>query len=143
MRFLPIYAVAAAFSLTACNRLLPRPVDTGAAPAAAPAPTPAPAAQPSPPPRKPHAPPAPTPIVLTGLTRTETASMLGEPAARTERNPGETWVYRAPGCEVEVLFLLDLQRNDYFAVDSHVTAGGASPEGEQTCLHRIKRDHDK
>ena len=81
--------------------------------------------------------------MLAGLTRTQTAALLGEPATRTDRNPGEAWLYRAPGCEIEVLFLLDLQRNDYFAVDSRVTAGTNSPDGEQACLHRIKHDHDK
>ena len=105
-----------------------------------------------PPPRKPRpavrrvtpATPPPSsdaPIMLVGLSRKELATTLGEPAERIDRNPGQAWVYRASPCAVEVLFLLDVVRNDLFSIDRKVTGTDGTPRGEQQCLQRIKSAH--
>ncbi len=137
----------AAFGLASCQtpkHVPPPPVQQVTAP---PEPAPPPAMKPPPPKPKPKpatAPPATTPttpIVVAGLSRGELTRTLGEPAQRTERNPGQAWVYRAQGCSVEVLFLFDVVRNDMFAIDHKVTGTDGSARAEQQCLQRIKAGH--
>ena len=120
------------------------------------APLPAVAPIPAPPPPKPRpprkaappsatapttTPPETTPIVLVGLSRPELARTLGEPTERAEQNPGQTWVYRASGCSVEVLFLFDVVRNEMFAIDHKIVGTDGSARAEQQCLQRIKAGH--
>ncbi len=145
-----ILGVAASVMLAACETLTPDqsppppPVMARVEQPAAPAVVP-------PPPRKPKpvarrtapATPAPSnaPIVLVGLSRQELQTTLGQPAERLDRTPGQAWVYRASPCAVEVLFLLDVVRNDLFSIDRKVTGTDGTPRGEQQCLQRIKAAH--
>ena len=146
-----VLGVAAGVMLAACETLRddhppPTPPVTAHI-AVAPAPEIVP-----PPPRKPKpalrrvVPPAtPTPshapIMLIGLSRQEMTSTLGQPAERLDRNPGQAWVYRASPCAVEVLFLLDVVRNELFSIDRKVTGTDGTSRGEQECLQRIKAAH--
>jgi hypothetical protein len=82
-----------------------------------------------------------TPIVIVGLSQGDVLKTLGEPAQRTERNPGQSWVWRTDGCSLEVLFLLDVVRNDLYAIDRKVNGTDGTPMGEQLCLQRIKSGH--
>lgn len=143
--------VAASVMLAACETLYQDPPRPAPAPVTVQAEAPAVAVVP-PPPRKPkptvrRAAPAPIPapagepIVLIGLSRRELANTLGEPAERVDRNPGQAWVYRETGCAVEVLFLLDVVRNDLFSIDRKVTGTDGTARAEQQCLQRIKSAH--
>lgn len=142
--------VAAGVMLAACETLTPSPPPPPPVTVRAEAP-PAPDIV-APPPRKPRpavrrvappATPAPSdaPIVVVGVSRKELTMSLGEPAERIDRNPGQAWVYRASPCAVEVLFLLDVVRNDLFSIDRKVTGTDGTPRGEQQCLQRIKAAH--
>lgn len=142
----------AACGLAACqtlyqdDRARPEPAKSqqAAAPPVETTPPPAPP-PPKPRPRPRTAPPVPaaptTPIVVVGLSRPELTRTLGEPVERTDRNPGQTWVYRAQGCSVEVLFLFDVVRNDMFAIDRKIIGTDGSDRAEQQCLQRIKAGH--
>jgi hypothetical protein len=62
---------------------------------------------------------------------------LGEPQDQRDSNPGRLWTYRTNTCTVEVLFLLDMMRNDDFVVDHRVSGTDGSAKAEQACLRRI------
>jgi hypothetical protein len=111
-------------------------------------PVPEPPPPPSPPPRpKPVPPPAPPraelPSDFTGLSKAEIAALLGEAPEQTERNPGQVWIYRAGACTAEMLFLLDIVRNDRFVAEWHVTGTDGTPAAQQRCLKRIGKRYGK
>jgi hypothetical protein len=118
------------------------------APVVAPVETPppeTPAAAVKKPPPKP-APPADTKapdITLAGLSRPEVMATLGDPQEQKDSNPGRTWIYHSGTCTVEILFLLDVTRNDEFVVDSRLDGTDGTPRGEQACLKRIASQHAK
>ena len=140
-------ALAGCQTVSKNDRAVPQPPAPQQA-AAAPAnvtPVPAPPPPKPRPPRRPTPPaaaaPVAIPIVLVGLSRPELARTLGEPTERAEQNPGQTWVYRATGCSVEVLFLFDVVRNEMFAIDRKIVGTDGSERAEQQCLQRIKAAH--
>ena len=77
-------------------------------------------------------------MTIVGLSSTDMVRTLGEPTQRVERNPGEVWTYRTPGCAVEILFLLDVVRNALFAVDSKIAGTDGTARAEHQCLQRIR-----
>jgi len=107
-------------------------------------PTPTPPVK-KPPPKKPAAPPvAEGPgVVLTGLSQPEVVSAFGQPQEQRDSNPGRIWIYRAGACEVEILFLLDVMRNDDFVVDHRVSGTDGTPKSEQACFRRIASRNGK
>ena len=99
-------------------------------------------------------PPAPAPgrdsetrdveIKLVGLSRPETAALLGQPTGESERSPAKVWQYLTGDCAVDVYFYLDVTRNDFFALHyetraSVASAGAGSLNGAAAngCLRRL------
>ena len=81
-------------------------------------------------------------VVLTGLSRPEVTNVLGDPQEQRDSNPGRLWVYRSGACSIEILFLLDIMRNDDFVVDHRVSGTDGSPKAEQACLRRIMKNQN-
>jgi hypothetical protein len=132
----------ALLALTGCAKQVP-PVVEAPLPPPVVEPTPLPPVT-KPPPPKPAAPvPPAADIELIGMSQPQVAETLGEPAERQDNNPGQTWIYRAGKCTVEVLFLLDVTRNDQFVVDRSITGTEGTPRADQLCLQRIARNRDK
>ncbi len=116
-----------------------------ARPVAAPPPAQAPAApdhvEPQPPASEGVATAVAPPVDLVGRSRAQVTGLLGEPTARKDLASGQSWTYRAGDCSLEVLFFLDLSRNDFYALQQHVTGGDGTPAGEQRCLEAIRHAH--
>ncbi|TAL02433.1 MAG: hypothetical protein EPO08_07030 [Rhodospirillaceae bacterium] len=133
-----------AVGLGACalQRPAPAPLPPQPSPPAMQAPT-TPSLKPPPP--KPRVPPEahPEDITLIGLSRPEVTTALGDPQEQKDSNPGQTWIYRSGSCTVEILFLLDVTRNDDFVVDQRMDGTDGTPHGEQVCLRRIASHHGK
>jgi hypothetical protein len=126
-------------ALAACaTKQAPPPLPSPPAPITHPAPVEKPV-KPLTPPPKPAAPGelAPPDLVLTGLSRPDVSNLLGEAQEQRDSNPGRLWVYRSGTCTVEILFLLDIMRNDDFVVDHRVSGTDGTPKAEQACLRRI------
>lgn len=142
--------IAASLGLSGCQFFAPErgkpavtkpPATSDATATTAPPTAPKPTAKKVPaPPAKP-APPEATPVALIGLSRPELTAALGAPTERADRNPGQSWVYRANGCTLEVLFLFDVVRNEMFVIDRKLGGTDGTPRGEQQCLQRIKAAH--
>jgi hypothetical protein len=132
-----MYGLAACESLYQDDHARPAPAKSQVEPEPAPAPP-----IPAPPPRRPRpklpAASTDTAITIVGLSRPDLINLLGEPAERTDRNAGQTWVYHSGSCTLEVLFLFDMTRNEMFAVDRKLSGIDATPRAEQQCLQHLK-----
>ena len=124
-------AAGLSMALTGCSRLsaLQRswfgsPPATKQTTAAAKAPTPTPAATPD--------------IELIGLSQPQAVELFGMPSEQTDRDGGKTWTWRAPRCAVELLFYLDLSRNDYYVLDHRVLGTDGSERQAQACLRKLQ-----
>jgi len=82
---------------------------------------------------------APSPLNVVGLSQTQVEGLLGAPAQRANRGPGEAWTYRGSNCSVQVAFYYDVARNGFFAL-SQRAADPASGEAAD-CLARIHNVH--
>jgi len=82
-------------------------------------------------------------ITLIGLSRPEVTALLGDPQEQKDSSPGHTWIYRSGSCSAELLFLLDVVRNDDFVVDRRIDGTDGTPKSEQLCLRRIASHHGK
>lgn len=81
------------------------------------------------------------PIELVGRSRADVVRLLGEPSTRKELASGQSWTYEADGCSLEVLFFLDLSRNDFYALQQHMAGGDGTPAGTQRCVEQIRHAH--
>jgi hypothetical protein len=127
-----------------------------------PAPKPRPPARvarlPSPAERTPSTPPAssqpePAPeaaaplpeIKLVGMSRGETASLLGSPLEERDAAPAKIWKFSAGECTVDVYFYLDVKRNDFYALHYNVQDrnGATTGEAADRCLQRIYSENRK
>jgi hypothetical protein len=141
LRLVAAGVLGAGVGACAPSERTPPPLVAPSPPAAVPAPPPEPSPpKPRPPKRVPASDGAP-PIVLIGLSRPEVLATLGEPESQTTRGPGQAWVYRAGPCSVEVVFLMDVVRNELYAVDRRLGGTDGSPRAEQQCLRRIRAAH--
>jgi hypothetical protein len=83
--------------------------------------------------------PAPAPdIELIGLSQPQAVELFGTPSEQTERDGGKTWTWRAPRCVVELLFYLDLSRNDYYVLDRRVLGTDGTERAAQACLRKLQ-----
>lgn len=100
---------------------------------------PAPKVKQTPPP--PAATSAPTvaapPISVIGLSRGDVEAVLGQPATRGNNGAGQNWTYTTDICQLQLFFFLDVQRNDFFALDQKIGGTDGTDAGTQRCLKRI------
>ena len=140
--------IMCAVLLSACAKHAPLPSPEPPMPPAVEEPSP----EPPPPPPKPSKPkpppvaeqprPAP-PSDFTGLSKADVTALLGEAPEQEERNPGQVWIYRAGSCTAELLFLLDIVRNDRFVAEWHIAGTDGTPAAQQRCLQRIGKRYGK
>lgn len=110
-----------------------------------PAPAERPQPQPSPPAQaQPEPEPAPEPawmpeIKLVGMSRGETATLLGAPTEERDAAPAKIWKFASGDCAVDVYFYLDVARNDFYALHYSVQDryGATTGEPAERCLQRI------
>lgn len=138
----------------------PEPAPAVAEPPLPPAPKPRPAARiarlPSPAEKAPSTPaavqPEPAPeaallpeIKLVGMSRDETANLLGTPAEERDAAPAKIWKFSAGECAVDVYFYLDVKRNDFYALHYNVQDrnGATTGEAADRCLQRIYSENRK
>jgi hypothetical protein len=127
------------------------PPQPTAAPPAVQAP-PLPRQKPNPPVRKPRplppkatevsplpedAPPS-ADIALIGLSRPEIIDILGEPTDQSDRGTAKSWVYRGPGCSLELTFFFDVSRSDFYALYRRVDGTDGTQAGIQRCLQQLR-----
>ena len=117
----------------------------GILPAACAAPPPPPPAGgvaiPAPPPPRPEPPrraapantAAMTPDGLKGLSRDETAALLGQPSTRADLATGTVWTYRRGGCALSLLFYPEVETGVERVLGYE--ADGADPAA---CLKRLR-----
>jgi hypothetical protein len=118
---------------------------------------PTPADRPPPPPQtappaqtQPEPEPAPEPawmpeIKLVGMSRGETATLLGAPSEERDAAPAKIWKFAAGECAVDVYFYLDVARNDFYALHYNVQDrnGATTGEAADRCLQRIYSENRK
>lgn len=115
---------------------LPSPADkTPAAPASV---------QPAQPEPAPEASPLPD-IKIVGMSRGETATLLGAPTEERDAAPAKIWKFSAGDCAVDVYFYLDVKRNDFYALHYNVQDrnGATTGEAADRCLQRIYSENRK
>lgn len=119
---------------------LPSPAEK---PPASPAAVPPPAAEPEP---QPPEATVPLPdIKLVGMSRGETATLLGAPNEERDAAPAKIWKFAAGECAVDVYFYLDIKRNDFYALHYNVQdrSGATTGEAADRCLQRIYSENRK
>jgi outer membrane biosynthesis protein TonB len=119
----------------------------------APAERPQPTAQPQPQASPPvEAQPEPLPesvgmpeIKLVGMSRGETATLLGAPTEERDAAPAKIWKFMSGDCAVDVYFYLDVARNDFYALHYIVQDrfGATTGEPAERCLQRIYSESRK
>lgn len=84
-------------------------------------------------------------IKLVGMSRSETAILLGAPAERRDAAPAKIWKFAAGDCAVDVYFYLDVARNDFYALHYNVQDrnGATTGEAADRCLQRIYSENRK
>jgi hypothetical protein len=119
------------------------------APATAPAPSvahdvPLPIRKPTPPlqaalpsPTTTPAAPAIEPARLEQMTPEQTTDLLGEPTYRSERGSGIVWSYVRPGCELDLVFFMNVQTKVSRVLDYDLRAGDGSDRSRQRCLDQL------
>lgn len=95
------------------------------------------------PPKPPAAATRMLPQSFVGLSKAEVTTILGENREESERQPGQVWAYHAGSCAIELLFLLDVTRNDRFVADWWVTGPDVTPQSQQRCLQRFESRRGK
>jgi hypothetical protein len=100
-------------------------------------------AQPQSPPVQAQPEPAPEPVLpeikLVGMSRGETATLLGAPTEERDAAPAKIWKFAAGECALDVYFYLDVARNDFYALHYNVQDrwGVTTGEPAERCLQRI------
>jgi hypothetical protein len=84
-------------------------------------------------------------IKLVGMSRGETATLLGAPEEERDAAPAKIWKFAAGECAVDVYFYLDVARNDFYALHYNVQNGNGATTGEAAdrCLQRIYSENRK
>ena len=111
----------------------PEPPKVASVPPAPPPPTP-------PPRERPQSAPVPDfdPAKLVGLSKDETLSALGQPAAVREQPPATVWTYRTRDCAVDLFFYMDLATRAFRVLTTEVTTDLKSPDARRVCLNRLR-----
>ena len=76
---------------------------------------------------------------LVGMSRGETATLLGAPTEERDAAPAKIWKFMSGECVVDVYFYLDVARNDFYALHYNVQDryGVTTGEPAERCLQRI------
>jgi hypothetical protein len=76
---------------------------------------------------------------LVGMSRGETATLLGAPTEERDAAPAKIWKFMAGECVIDVYFYLDVARNDFYALHYNVQDryGVTTGEPAERCLQRI------
>jgi hypothetical protein len=84
-------------------------------------------------------------IKIVGMSRGETANLLGAPAEERDAAPAKIWKFSAGDCAVDVYFYLDVKRNDFYALhyDVQDRNGATTGEAAERCLQRIYSENRK
>jgi hypothetical protein len=123
----------------------PRPARVARLPSPAEKTQPAPAAaQPAQPEPEPEIAALPD-IKLVGMSRSETATLLGSPSEERDAAPAKIWKFSAGDCAVDVYFYLDVKRNDFYALHYNVQDrnGATTGDAADRCLQRIYSENRK
>lgn len=120
----------------------PEPAAAEAAPA--PPELPVPGRKPTPPlqaalpsPTTPPAAPAIEPTQLEQMTPEQTTELLGEPTYRSERGSGIVWSYVRPGCELDLVFFMNVQTKVSRVLDYDLRASDGTDRSRQRCLEQL------
>jgi hypothetical protein len=139
----PLAALAGCAFMEELTQTAPAPQPP--APAAAVAPeVPTPARKPKPPLQaalpSPTTPEAAPPVEVTQLeqmTPEQTTELLGEPTYRSERGSGIVWSYVRPGCELDLVFFMNVQTKVSRVLDYDLRAGDGTDRSRQRCLEQL------
>jgi hypothetical protein len=148
-KFLALSAVAALAGCAFLEELtqpLPSPSPTPEAreSAAVPAEVPVPGRKPTPPLQA--ALPAPTSLpaavpafdpVRQEWTPEQTTAMLGEPTYRSERGSAIVWSYVRPGCELDLVFFMNVQTKVSRVLEYDLRASDGSDRSRQRCVEQL------
>jgi hypothetical protein len=93
-------------------------------------------------PAAPTAPPSGTvaviePARLEQLTPEQTVALFGEPSIRAERGSGVVWSYVRPGCELDLLFFVNVQTRVSRVLDYDLRTGDGSDRSRRLCLEQL------
>jgi hypothetical protein len=101
---------------------------------------PVPGSKPKPPLEAALPPPAAPPIEpaeLEQLTPEQTTDLLGEPTYRSERGSGVVWSYVRPGCELDLVFFMNVQTKVSRVLDYDLRASDGTERSRQRCLEQL------
>jgi len=94
--------------------------------------------------RFPDVPPPPAvepgldPHRLIGLSFTQMAALLGQPALQEERPPARAWTYNAATCVLTIFFYPDIATREFRALTYELKTESASEAGQGRCLHELR-----
>jgi len=74
---------------------------------------------------------------LDQLTPEEIVGLFGEPSQRLERGSGIVWSYVRPGCELDLLFFMNVQTKVSRVLDYDLRTGDGSERSRQRCLEQL------
>jgi hypothetical protein len=81
--------------------------------------------------------PAIEPARLEQMTPEQTTDLLGDPTYRSERGSGIVWSYVRPGCELDLVFFMNVQTKVSRVLDYDLRAGDGSDRSRQRCLEQL------
>lgn len=81
------------------------------------------------------------PAELEQLTPEQTTDLLGEPNYRSERGSGVVWSYVRPGCELDLVFFMNVQTKVSRVLDYDLRASDGTERGRQRCLEQLASEH--
>lgn len=90
------------------------------------------------PPKKPQAPlNGVTTASLVGQTMNEVETALGRPESVRDEKPAVVYNYRAKGCELKLIFFMDIERQQFRVLSYDIAATRAESRDLQACLDEI------
>ncbi len=90
------------------------------------------------PPKKPQAPSAAvTTESLIGQTIYDVEAALGRPASVHDEKPAVVYRYQATGCELKLIFFMDIERQQFRVLSYDIAATRAENPELQACLNEI------
>jgi hypothetical protein len=142
-------ALAGCAFMEEMTQTAPPPAPTAAAESAPVDPDlPTPGRKPTPPlqaalpsPTTPSAPPPIEATQLEQLTPEQTTDLLGDPTYRSERGSGIVWSYVRPGCELDLVFFMNVQTKVSRVLDYDLRAGDGTDRSRQRCLEQLALEH--
>jgi hypothetical protein len=81
--------------------------------------------------------PAADPPRLEQMTPEQTIALFGEPTHRLERGSGIVWSYVRAGCELDLLFFMNVQTKVSRVLDYDLRTGDGSERSRQRCLEQL------